>query len=208
MMKWQFSKSLKVGSRVKKWILGAGCALGLMVLGSCAADAVTTTFNAAHFTDTSVVESGVKVTPTRIVNGNCNNNPCLTLNNVQHSDVTSINTPFFTLTNFWFKLLGNGSSNAFLVDTFGLGGVHLRQFVFATGNLHNNQAYLFSALGNAPQIKLTKVVFSSVRSGNVRVDDIVVKAVSTVPIPTSSPLLISGLGFVSLFGRRRTKIKV
>jgi hypothetical protein len=80
--------------------------------------------------------------------------------------------------------------------------------VFATRNLHSNQAYLFSALGNAPQIKLTKVVFSSVRAGNVRIDDIVVNAVSTVPVPTSLPLLISGLGLVGLFGRRRTRIKV
>jgi hypothetical protein len=207
-MKWQVSKALKAGSTVKKWTLGAGCALGLMVLGSCAAQAVTITFNAAAPAATTVVESGFKVTPTRIVNGNCNNNPCITLNNVQHSDVTSIYTPFFTLTNFWFKLLGNGSSNALLVDTFGMGGVHLNQFVFATRNLHSNQAYLFSALGNAPQINLTKVVFSTVRGGNVRVDDIVVKAVSTVPIPTSLPLLISGLGFVCLFGRRRAKIKV
>jgi hypothetical protein len=207
-MERQVFKDMKANSTVKKWTLGVGCALGFMVLASCAAQAVTITFNMAPPAATTVVESGFKVTPTRIVNGNCNNNPCIALNNVQHSDVTSINTPFFTLTNFWFKLLGNGSSNSLLVDTFGLGGIHLHQFVFATRNLHSNQAYLFSALGNAPQIKLTKVVFSSVRGGNVRIDDIVVKAVSTVPIPTSLPLLISGLGFVSLFGRRRAKIRV
>lgn len=92
--------------------------------------------------------------------------------------------------------------------TFGLGGVHLRQFVFARRNLRSNQACLFSALGNAPQIKLTKVVFGCVRDGNVRINDIVVNTVSTVLIPTSLPLLISGLRFVSLFGRRRNKIKV
>jgi hypothetical protein len=179
-----------------------------MVLGSCAAQAVTIIFNTATFAATTVVESGFKVTPTRIVNGNCNNNPCITLSNVQASDVTSIKTPLFTLTDFWFRLLGNGSSNSLMVDTFGLGGVHLHQFVFTTKNLRSNQAYLFSALGNAPQIKLTKVVFSSVRVGNVRIDDIGVKAVSTVPIPTSLPLLVSGLGLVSLFGRRRAKIRV
>lgn len=193
--------------RIKKWTFGVGLALGLTFLGN-SAQAVTITFNAAAPAATTVIESGFRVTPTRIVNGNCNNNPCLALNNVQQTNLTSINTPFFTLTNFWFKLLGNGSSNALFVDTFGLGGVHLRQFVFSTRNLNSNQAYLFSALGNAPQIKLTKVVFSSVRGSNVRIDDIVVKAVSTVPIPTSLPLLISGLGFVSLFGRRRAKIKV
>jgi hypothetical protein len=207
-MEWHVSKALKASSTVKKWTLGAGYALGFTVLGSCAAEAVTITFNTAPLAATTVMESGFKVTPTRIVNGNCNNNPCITLNNVQHSDVTSINTPLFTLTDFWFKLLGNGSSNSLMVDTFGLGGVHLHQFVFATRNLRSNQAYLFSALGNAPQINLTKVVFSSVRGGNVRIDDIAVNAVSTVPIPTSLPLLISGLGFVSLFGRRRAKIRV
>ena len=207
-MEWHVSKALKASSTVKKWTLGAGCALGLMVLGSCAAQAVTITFNTATLAATTVMESGFKVTPSRIVNGNCNNNPCITLNNIQHSDVTSINTPLFTLTDFWFKLLGNGSSNSLMVDTFGLGGVHLHQFIFATRNLRSNQSYLFSALGIAPQINLTKVVFSSVRGGNVRIDDIAVNAVSTVPIPTSLPLLISGLGFVSLFGRRRNKIKV
>jgi hypothetical protein len=207
-MEWQVSKALKSRSKFKQWILGAGCALGLTVFGGGMAQAVTITFNAASPAATTVLESGFKVAPTRIVNGNCNNNPCIALTNVQHSDVTSINTPFFTLTNFWFKLLGNGSSNALLVDTFGLGGLHLHHFVFATRNLQSNQAYLFSALGNAPHIKLTKVVFSTVRGSNVRVDDIVVNAVSTVPIPTSLPLLISGLGFVSLFGRRRNKIKV
>jgi hypothetical protein len=207
-MKRLVCKIKRESSNFQKWVLGGGFALGLMVFGSCAAQAVTITFNAAQPADTNILEAGFKVGPTRIVNGNCNSNPCLALNNVQHSDVTSLSTPFFTLTNFWFKLLGNGSSNALLVDTFGLGGVHLHQFIFATRNLHSNQAYLFSALGNAPQIKLTKVVFSTVRGGNVRIDDIAVNAVSTVPIPTSLPLLISGMGFISLFGRRRTKIKV
>ena len=207
-MDWQFCKALNLGSRAGNWILGAGCALGLTALGSCAAQAVTINFNTAIPAATTVVESGFKVTPTRVVIGNCNYNPCISLNNVQNSVLTSINTQFFTLKDFWFKLVGNGSSNSLMVDTFGLGGVHLHQFIFATRNLRSNQAYLFSALGNAPQINLTKVVFNSVRGGNVRIDDIAVNAVSTVPIPTSLPLLISGLGFVSLFGRRRNKIKV
>ncbi len=208
MMEIHVSKFLKSYFKVKEWSLRAGLAFALMIPGACAAQAVTITFNAAHLIDTSVVEAGFKVAPTRVVNGNCNNNPCLSLNNVQHTDVTSVSTPFFTLSNFWFKLLGAGSSNSLMVDTFGLGGVHLNHFVFATRNLHSSQAYLFSALGNAPQLNLTKVVFSSVRGGNVRIDDIIVNAVSTVPVPTSLPLLISGLGLVSLFGRRRTRIKV
>jgi hypothetical protein len=62
-------EAFKAATTVQKWILAAGCALGLMVLGCNAAQAVTITFNTAAPTAATVIESAFKVTPTRIVNG-------------------------------------------------------------------------------------------------------------------------------------------
>ena len=194
--------------KFRKLALGLACAAIMGCSMGTAANAVTITFNGAHPGDTSVTALAFKLSPTRIVTGNCQANPCLGLINTQQTSLTYFANRLFTLQDFWFKLLGTASSNSLFVDTFGVGGVHLHKYIFSRQNVTPNQAYLFSALVNTPQINLTKVTFSSVNGGNIRIDNIVAKAISPIPIPTSLPLLVSAIGFMSLVRRRRASISV
>lgn len=147
------------------------------------------------------VEDGLAFDDIRIVNGNCDavsGRPCGALNDNETSILTKVGGGTFSLTSFWYQLLGKGhdESNTLFVTT-DLGGL----LTFAANLVgHNDDGHYVDVSALSAFQNITSLTFSTNGGGNVRIDDIEVAA---VPLPAGGFLLIGGLGALAALRRRK-----
>jgi hypothetical protein len=138
------------------------------------------------------LEDGYKVDSPSISSGNCFVAPCLALNGDTVSTLSLQNGGTFSMTSFWFQLLGATSEltvTAYLDATI-VDMVVLAQADFA----HNNGGQFYSHLFD----NVTSIAFDNTGRGNLRIDN-----VSAVPIPAALPLFASALAGFGVLARRR-----
>ena len=177
-------------------VIGVACGLAVASLAGGAASAAVVNFNSqSPGVQTSYVDSGFVFDSVRLVNGNCLSGACLALNNNETTTITAQNGGPFTLTSFWFQLLGNGRVNTLTVTADGVA------FLFAESAYpHNNGGQFVDLSGNPAFQNITSLVFSTFGGGNVRIDDL---NLTPVPLPGALPLMLSALAGGGLLTRRR-----
>lgn len=175
--------------------LGAGAGAVAALMATSASAAIVSFDGASPGIQTNYVESGFTFDPVRIVNGNCATAPCLALNDNESTTVTAM-TPF-TLTSFWFQLLGTGTPNTLTVTADGVA------FMYAESAYpHNNGGQVIDLSGNAAFQNITSLMFSTFGGGNVRIDDL---NLTPIPLPGALPLMLSAIGAAGLMARRRRR---
>lgn len=174
-------------------------AFAILTLGS-AASAATINFDGTKPGDKfNYEEAGLIFDVTRIVNGNCDSasgKPCMALNNNEQSILTKIGGGLFSLSSFWFQLLGNGTGNTLLVET-DKGSLSLPVGTWGK----NNGGNVIDLTSNTDFFDVAYVKFFTTNGGNVRVDDLTTP--SAVPVPAAGLLLAGGLGLMAAVRRRR-----
>jgi hypothetical protein len=170
--------------------------------------AATLTFDGAK-TD-PYTEDGFVVDPARIVNGNCDSAsgaPCLALNDNETSTVTANDGSAFSLTSFWFQLLGRGTDNTLTVTSSGGGSLSLDAATY--GRNDGGQVFDLTTLADYATAwsDILSVTFSKTGGGNVRIDDIGLEggggAIAPVPVPAAGLLMLGALGGLAMMRRRR-----
>lgn len=149
------------------------------------------------------VEDGLEFDYARIVNGRCDSTsgaPCLALKRKQQTEVTAVNGGTFSLTSFWYQLVGKGNVNTLTV-TSNLGGIMTFD---AMTDGWNDGGDTISLAANPLFQNVSSLLFSHKRGGNVRIDDLITtNGVSPVPLPAAGLLLIAGLGGLGALRLRR-----
>lgn len=181
---------MRLGKRAAAFALIAATVGGATVANSAT---VTFDFESALPAPFTLLDSAPFVGP-----GNCLAGECIKVNK-NGEDVLSIAPPLtFSVTSFWFQLLGRGDD--MLIET-SKGSLTLLESVF-----DHNFGFTFNATTSAIFDGITYVSFIMATEGNGRVDDLTVSydPPSIVPLPAGGLLLIGGLG--ALFAMRRRKV--
>lgn len=147
------------------------------------------------------LESIFKFNTVDIVTSSCASGPCMGLRRNQTSIMTLAAGGVFSISSFWFQLLGNPA--VLTVKSFA-GLTNLETIIFTTaGNPANNGGQTFNHLFAGA----TSISFTNTGRSSLRVDDISGRSgsVSAVPTPAALPLFISGLAALGFAGRRRRK---
>lgn len=186
---------------VKSGLLSAA----LVMAGAAASFAATVDFTGAGAQGGgSYTEDGLVFDDIRIVNGNCDSasgRPCGALNDNETSTLTQVGGGTFTLSSFWYQLLGNGNPNTLTVMS-DLGGL----LTFASDVVgHNDDGHTVDLTGLALFQNISSLTFSTTDGGNVRIDDLVLAGTgpSEVPLPAGGLLLLGGLGALAAFRPRK-----
>lgn len=188
--------------RTKRVTLGAVFCLGL---GSGAAMAATLTFDGPDVGP--YVEDGFVVDDARLTSGNCDSPsgpPCLGLNDNETSVVTALDSSAFTVTSFWFQLLGIGTDNTLTVSSSTGGLIDLAVSEYDAND--GGQVFDFSSLPDFETFwsGITSLTFTSSNGGNVRIDDITLNGdVAPIPLPAAAVTLLAALGLLGAVGARR-----
>jgi hypothetical protein len=181
------------------------------VFVSCGASAATLDFTDAQPQGGGFYsEEGLSFDDIRIVNGNCDafsGKGCGAFNDNETSVLTKVGGGEFTLTSFWYQLLGRGSgggrnfvSNTFTV-TSNFGGV-LNFVADVVG--HNDGGHVVDLTLLALFQNVTSLTFSTNGGGNVRLDDLAIAEPSPVPLPAAGLMLLAGLGGLASLRRRKS----
>lgn len=137
------------------------------------------------------LQDGFQVDPARIVNGNCAAGSCLALNKNEVSTLTRVDGHHFTVSSFWFQLLGEKSG---LTVTAFDGASLVGTLVLSEANFPHTAGQVISHLFS----NITSLVFTdSAQKGNIRIDNI------NTPIPAALPLFGTGLAGLGFIARRR-----
>ena len=157
--------------------------------------ALTVSFGGANVDP--YIENGFSIDVARIVNGNCNVAPCMALNTNETSVLTRVGGGIFSLTSFWFQLLGRPTT--LTVSAFS--GMNLLDTVnLSSASFPHNKGQVFNHLFD----NVTSISFQDTGRGNVRIDDLTLStSVSAVPLPAAFPMLMAGLAGLGVLGRRR-----
>lgn len=153
-------------------------------------------------------EDGLSFNDIRIVNGNCDaasGAGCGAFNNNETSVLTKVGGGTFSLTSFWYELLGRGSGGGkkFVANTFYVGSNLGGLLTFAAnvvGNNDNGHVVDLSTLALFQNV--SSLTFSTNGGGNVRLDDLAI-APAPVPLPAAGLMLLAGIG--GLVGLRKRK---
>ncbi|WP_426037290.1 VPLPA-CTERM sorting domain-containing protein [Cypionkella sp. TWP1-2-1b2] len=185
-----------------KYGLAAALLVGTVALPASAA---TITFTGANGGDSiGYTEAGLMFDDARIQSGNCNASasgaPCMALNKKEISKLTSETLgALFTVTSFWFKLLGASPAELTVKSSKG-GNLVLTEAVY--GN--NNDGKTYNLVGNALFADIEWITFTNSGKGNSRVDDIGTPA--AVPLPAAGWLMVAGLVGLTALRRKRKAI--
>lgn len=133
-----------------------------------------------------------------IVNGigNCADPKCLGVNSVGPATLTAEPGNTFSVSSFWFELLGEADD---LIVTTSAGMLTLLESIYD----HNDGGQVIDVSGNAIFQNITSLAFIT-NTGNARVDDITVD-VAPVPLPASAALLLAGMGGLAAIRRRKNR---
>lgn len=141
-----------------------------------------------------------------VVNGNCAAAPCLGVNSTGAARL-SIESPLtFSLSGFWFQLLGNNFN--LVVETSKTGVAPLK---LSTGDYGHNDGGQTLGTSTLEAFKdITWVSFLTEGNNNARIDDLQVswddgQQPAPIPLPATAALLPLGLGALAMIGRRRRK---
>ena len=187
-------------------LLIAGVAVAASVGFATVGNATTVDFTGASNQGGGVyAEDGLTFDDIRIVSGNCDASSgkrCGAFNDNETSILTKVGGGTFTLASFWFELLGNGTGNTFFVATNLGGWLSFPVSIFD----HNDGGQVVDLTLLALFQDVTWIEFYTEKGGNVRLDDLALKAVAPVPLPAAGLLLAGGLGAMGMLRRRRRAV--
>jgi hypothetical protein len=186
-----------------KHLLSALLLTGAMTIP---AGATTITFTGANGGDSvGYSEAGLMFDDARITSGNCDGSvsgkACMALNKNEVSTLTSQTLGgLFTLTSFWFKLLGASPAELSVESSKG-GLLILTEAVYGK----NNDGNVFDLIGNALFEDVSWVTFTDSGRGNARVDDIALLSAppAPVPLPAAGLLLVAAIGGLTALRRKK-----
>ena len=187
----------------------AALAITTVAFASGGATAATVDFTDAHPQGGGIyTEDALSFNNIRIVNGNCNaasGAACGAFNNNETSVLTQVGGGTFSLSSFWYELLGRGSggkkpvTNTFYVAS-NLGGL----LSFAANVVgHNDGGHVVDLSTLALFQNATSLTFSTNGGGNVRLDDLAI-APAPVPLPAAGLMLLAGIGGLASLRKRKS----
>ena len=186
-------------------------AMSTAVFVSTGAGAATVDFTDAQPQGGGIYsEDGLSFNNIRIVNGNCDaisGKGCGAFNDNETSVLTKVGGGEFSLTSFWYQLLGRGTggkkpvSNTFTLSS-NTGGV-LSFMASVVG--HNDGGHVVDLSTLALFQNVTFLTFSTNNGGNVRLDDLAIYAPppAPVPLPAAGLMLVAGLGGLAALRKRK-----
>lgn len=186
-------------------------ALSTAVFVSGGANAATVDFTGAQPQGSGLYsEDGLSFNSIRIVNGNCNalsGKGCGAFNKNEKSVLTKVGGGTFSLTSFWYELLGlgGGGKKDFVSNTFTVKSDNGGVLNFMAGLVgHNNGGHRVDLTALALFQNVSSLTFSTNGGGNVRLDDLAISEPSPVPVPAAGLMLLAGIGGLASLRKRKT----
>lgn len=188
---------------VKTWLAAAAACVCIAGSASAATVSKELDFDSA-FTQTSgyYSEDGLQFDDISIVSGFCGGvaNPCGELFGAEQSILSRVGGGTFTLTSFFFELIGlaQTAENALFISTDLGGYLELTALDYTPGLGHTVDLTGITGFADASYLH-----FYTLQGGKARIDDF--KAVvAAVPLPAAGWMLIAGLGGLIAVSRRKT----
>ena len=188
-------------------------ALALSTAGFAATGAMSATIDFTTLNSQGggyYTEDGLQFDDIRIVAGNCDSlsGPrCGAYNDNETSVLTKVGGGTFSLTSFWYELLGRGRGgrNNFVTNTFYVAS-NLGGFLSFAANVvgHNDNGQVVDLSTLALFQNVTSLTFSTNGGGNVRLDDLAVAGPSPVPVPAAGLMLLAGIAGLASLRKRKT----
>lgn len=188
-------------------------AMSTAVLVSHGATAATVDFTDAQPQGGGAyTEDGLAFNDIRIVNGNCDalsGKGCGAFNDNETSVLTKVGGGTFSLTSFWYQLLGRGSGGGknFVSNTFTVSSNTGGFLSFVADVVGHNDGGHYADLSLLALFQnVTSLTFKTNGGGNVRLDDLAIYAPppAPVPLPAAGLMLMAGIGGLAALRRRKT----
>jgi hypothetical protein len=193
--------------------LAASVAVAFGSVGLLGSPAMATTINftgAGPQGGGAHTESGLTFDDIRIVNGNCGlDKPCGALNDNETSVLTLVGGGTFSLTSFWFELLGVGTrgnrnnppmANVLYVIT----DLMMSPLMLSVADYgHNDDGQTINLAALTGFTNVNSVTFYTDGGGNVRLDDLEITLPAAVPLPAGGLMLLVGLAGLAALRKQR-----
>jgi hypothetical protein len=179
----------------------AGACGGALAFSATAASAAIVSFDGENpGSQTNYVEDGFVFDTVDLANGNCESDgtrPCMQVSDGETVTITREGGGSFSLSSFWFQLIGAGNVNTLTVIADGV------SVLFPATTFGNNDGGQDADLtSNAAFADITTLMFTKSGGGSVRIDDLNLTA---IPVPGALPLMLTALGAGGFLARRRKK---
>jgi hypothetical protein len=208
-----FNKAFQ-GKMMKKafFNLAASVAVAFGSVGLLGSPAMATTINftgAGPQGGGAYTESGLTFDKIRIVDGNCGlDKPCGAFNDNETSVLTLVGGGTFSLTSFWFELLGVGTrgnrnnppmANVLYVIT----DLMVSPLMLSVDDYGHNVGQTINLAALTGFTNVNSVTFYTDGGGNVRLDDLEITLPAAVPLPAGGLMLLVGLAGLAALRKQR-----